>query len=143
LLAEMFAFCIAAAHLELPHQLISSLMVSDVSTGPDLEGWTLVDAIAPNDVCARAKSVVAYPATTLRVPQVVHMCQRYGLGLEWFFTKHKLPSESIYDCETPLFAEPPDDLATSFDYKVLPPKYERKSVDTDQAKRMSFILCYV
>jgi hypothetical protein len=67
-------------------------MVSDVSTGTDLEGWTLVDAIAPNDVCTRAKARVGYRA---------------------------------------------------FDYKVLPPKYERKSVDTDQAKQMSFILCYV
>ena len=33
LLAEMFAYCIAAAHLELEHMLIDSLMISNVNSG--------------------------------------------------------------------------------------------------------------
>jgi hypothetical protein len=49
LLAEMFAFNIAAAHLGLRHTLAFSFMVSDVGTGG--EGWPLVDEVDPKDVC--------------------------------------------------------------------------------------------
>lgn len=49
LLAEMFAFNIAAAHLGLRHNLAFSFMVSDVGTGG--EGWPLVDNVDPKDVC--------------------------------------------------------------------------------------------
>eukprot|EP00584_Thalassiosira_punctigera_P005684 CAMPEP_0172531558 /NCGR_PEP_ID=MMETSP1067-20121228/4919_1 /TAXON_ID=265564 ORGANISM="Thalassiosira punctigera, Strain Tpunct2005C2" /NCGR_SAMPLE_ID=MMETSP1067 /ASSEMBLY_ACC=CAM_ASM_000444 /LENGTH=428 /DNA_ID=CAMNT_0013315949 /DNA_START=117 /DNA_END=1400 /DNA_ORIENTATION=- len=38
LMAEMYAYSIAAAHLELPHQLVASLMVSDTSTGSGRDG---------------------------------------------------------------------------------------------------------
>ena len=49
-LAEMYAFSIAAADLGLPHQLISSLMLSDTSilegsNNGGGEGWQLVDRI--------------------------------------------------------------------------------------------------
>lgn len=141
LLAEMFAFCIAAAHLELPHQLISSLMVSDVESGGS-EGWALIDAIPHDSVCARAKSLVQYPTNTSAVPNVVHMCQRYGLGSDWFFSKRAIPSDSLYDCETPLYAEPPNDVA-HLTYKALPPKYEHKDLSKVAAKRMAFLLCYL
>mmetsp|Transcript_16735 Transcript_16735/g.39481 ORF Transcript_16735/g.39481 Transcript_16735/m.39481 type:complete len:544 (-) Transcript_16735:137-1768(-) len=143
LLAEMFAACIAAAHVELPHQLISSLMVSDTTAGVELEGWSLIDSIPDDQVCSSAKSIVAYPPSTVNVPQVVHMCQRYGLGSDWFFTKHKIPADNVYDCEQPLFAEPPDPVATLFDFKQLPPAFERKPVDPKAAKRMAFMLCYI
>lgn len=49
LLAEMFAFNIAAAHLGLRHTLAFSFMVSDVGTGG--EGWPLVEKVDANDVC--------------------------------------------------------------------------------------------
>ena len=143
LLAEMFAFSIAAAHLDLPFQLISSLMVSDVGTGGDLEGWNLVEKIGYDQVCSVAKSLVSYPAPTTHVPQVVHLCQRYGLGADWFFTKRKIPAGAIYECTDPLFAEPPDDLPTKYDFKQLPPAYERKDVDKNESRRMSFMLCYI
>ena len=35
LLAEMFAYSLAVAHLELPHQLMNTLMVSDIGA----RGW--------------------------------------------------------------------------------------------------------
>ncbi|KAL7579908.1 hypothetical protein ACA910_004913 [Epithemia clementina (nom. ined.)] len=141
LLAEMFAFCIAAAHLELPHQLISSLMVSDIESG-NAEGWPLIDQIPTNQVCPLAKSLVQYPSTTTAVPNVVHMCQRYGLGSDWFFSKRAIPADSLYDCDTPLYAEPPDDVA-ALDFKILPPNFERKDVKEQDAKRMAFMLCYL
>ena len=137
----MFAYSIAAAHLELPHQLISSLMVSDIALG-DAEGWPLVDAIPTPNVCERAKSLVQYPTNTTAIPFVVHMCQRYGLGSDWFFGKRAIPTDSIYECETPLFAEPPNHVAT-FNYQMLPPKFERRELSAQSSKRMAFILCYL
>jgi hypothetical protein len=43
LLAEMFAFSLAAAHLDLKHQLVQSLMISDTHSGKG-EGWQLTTA---------------------------------------------------------------------------------------------------
>ena len=50
LLAEMFAFNLAAAHLKLRHTLTYSFMVSDVTAGG--EGWPLIDKVPEKDVCA-------------------------------------------------------------------------------------------
>ena len=142
LLAEMFAFCIAAAHLELPHQLVSSLMVSDTEISGDSEGWPLIDSIPDDQVCDQARGLVQYPPQTTKVPNVVHMCQRYGLGSEWFFSKRAIPTDSLYGCETPLYAEPPSDL-TLVDYKIMPPKFERKTLHKGEPKRMAFMICYL
>jgi hypothetical protein len=49
LLAEMFAYCFAAAHLNLPHRAAHSFMVSDVWSGG--EGWKLVDKMGKANVC--------------------------------------------------------------------------------------------
>ena len=40
----MYAYCIAAAHLGLRHQIIDSLMVSNTGVREG-EGWALVDQI--------------------------------------------------------------------------------------------------
>lgn len=49
LLAEMFAFNSAVAHLELRHTIAYSFMVSDFRTYG--EGWPLVDKVDAKDVC--------------------------------------------------------------------------------------------
>ena len=43
LLAEMYAYCLAAAHLGLPHVKLDSFMVSNVDAYG--EGWAFVDAL--------------------------------------------------------------------------------------------------
>ena len=136
LLAEMFAYCIAAAHLELPHQLIDSLMVSDISAS--IEGWPLVDSIPAEETCEFARNMdrEKYP-----VPGVVHSCQRYGVGNDWFFSKRRIPSD-IYDCSAPLFAEPPSDLATLYDYREMP-HGDRKPMSPKESNRYSFMICYL
>lgn len=136
LLAEMFAFCIAAAHLQLPFQLIDSLMISDVGSGA--EGWAHVDKIPPAEVCDFARDP---DHGKYAIPSVVHLCQRYAAGQDWFFGKRAMPSD-VYDCETPLFAEPPADLATAFDYKW-PPKGHKQNMSPKEAVRESFLLCYL
>jgi hypothetical protein len=136
LLAEMFAFSIAAAHLELPHQLVDSLMVSDVAAPG--EGWELVDKIPAENVCGFCLHEQDHNKYAL--PSVLHMCQRYTLGEDWFFAKRRIPSD-IYDCDTPLFEEPPDNLAVQFDYKK-PPKGKRTQLSISEAKREAFAICY-
>ena len=137
LLAEMFAFCIAAAHEELPHQLMDSLMISAVNAGG--EGWPLVDAIPAEEVCAFAKNI---DHSKYAVPSVVHLCQRYMMGDEWFFSKRKVPAD-IYDCDVPLFSEPPDDLAVKYDFKQAPGGGKRQELSPKEAVREAFMLCYL
>lgn len=132
----MFAYCIAAAHLELPHQLIDSLMISDVRSDP--EGWPLIDKIPPTETCSFARHI---DAEKYAVPNVVHLCQRYGVGKEWFFSKRRIPSD-IYDCDAPLFAEPPADLATLYDFREMP-HGEHKPMTETESNRFSFLLCYL
>ena len=85
LLAEMFAYCLAAAHLKLAHQTANSFMVSDVGSGAG-EGWEYIDKLPDDEVC-HEKSIE-------EVPNVIHFCQRYGLG-QYFFGKRKLPKVSV------------------------------------------------
>lgn len=147
LLAEMFAYSIAAAHLELPHALLDSLMVSDVSAAGG-EGWALVERIPPQQLCGLCQTSNnsnnnnnKLLHTSYAVPSVLHMCQRYVVGDEWFFTKRKIPSD-IYDCDTPLFAEPPPDLAVKYDYKHAPGG-KRFALSQQEAVRQSFMLCTI
>ena len=141
LLAEMFAYCIAAAHLQLPHQMIDSLMISATNAGG--EGWPLVDAIPAHEVCGFGKNI--RHDEQYAVPSVVHLCQRYMVGADWFFSKRKVPAD-VYDCEVPLLAEPPDDLAVKFHYKQPPGGgggNKRKELTETEAVRESFMLCYL
>ena len=68
LLAEMFGYNLAAAHLQLRHTIAHSFMVSEpmVMNG---EGWGLVDKVETKDVCND------YPKELL--PHVLHYCQNY------------------------------------------------------------------
>ena len=114
LLAEMFGFCLAAAHNELPHQRLDSLMVSAVDMNGG-EGWEMVDKIPAEEVCGFAAHAdhSKYP-----VPNVIHFCQRYGTG-KYFFTKRKVPHD-IFTCESPLMLLPPPDSAAKYDYRISP-----------------------
>jgi hypothetical protein len=122
LLAEMFAYCIGAAHVQLPHQFIDSLMVSAI----DADGEGLVDKIPAWQVCRFAKNI---KHDQHAVPPVLHLCQRYFVN-EWFFSKRKIPPE-VFDCDQPLLMEPPEDLNVA-------------EVDMDEGKahREAFILCH-
>ena len=138
LMAEMFAFCIAAAHLELPFQLVRSLMVSVASGGTGErsgEGWKLINAIDDDKVCTDA----ALDEYTL--PSVLHYCQRYIVG-KFFFGKRRIPMD-IFSCDKPLLLVPPEDVAQQFDYYVPPSGTHGTTtkLNQKQAKQMAFMLC--
>ena len=112
LLAEMFAFCAAAAHLELPHQLMESLMVSNVGTPG--EGWDFINNIPKDEVCSFAK---APDHEKYAVPSVLHYCQRYIIG-PWFWAKRRMP-HNIFTCDAPLLKEP-DTSLMEYNYFITP-----------------------
>lgn len=137
LLAEMFAFCVAAAHLELRFQLIDSLMVSD--TDASGEGWPLIDKIPNHEVCAFAR----HPDhARYALPSVVHMCQRYSVGFDWFFGKRRFPTD-FFECDKPLLQEPPDDLAVMFDFQKPPNAAASTPLTPMMANREAFMVCFL
>jgi hypothetical protein len=50
LLAEMYAYCVAAAHLRLPHLRLDHYMTSETESYG--EAWPLVDALGEEELCA-------------------------------------------------------------------------------------------
>jgi hypothetical protein len=76
LLAEMYSYSVAAAHLQLPHLRLDSYMTSETEAYG--EGWGYVDELASEDICTTDLS-----QTTDRLPvgeaahpdtQLVYIC---------------------------------------------------------------------
>lgn len=83
LIAMIDAYCIAAAHLQLPHTLIDSLMISSAGVGG--EGWKFINDIPSTEVC----SFAAKPDHSIHpIPSVIHYCQRYSVD-KYFYGKRK------------------------------------------------------
>ncbi len=138
LMAEMFAFCIAAAHLELKHQIVDSLMISNVGVGG--EGWPMVDNI-PEDEEESLCEFASHPDhSKYPVPSVIHYCQRYAIG-DWFFGKRKMV-KSFFECESPLMEFPPTDIIETKDYKHIF-NDKRKPLSKEMARREGFMVCGV
>jgi hypothetical protein len=104
-----YAYCIAAAHIQLPHTLIDSLMISSAGVGG--EGWKYIQSIPISETCSFASN----PDHTVRpIPTLLHYCQRYIVDDEstnshYFWSKRKIP-HGIFTCDHPLLMEPPMDL---------------------------------
>jgi hypothetical protein len=100
---RQYAYCIAAAHLRLPHALIDSMMISSAGVGG--EGWKFIKDIPNTEVCTFGSN----PDNTIRpIPSLIHYCQRYVVD-NFMWTKRKMPHD-IFTCDHPLFVEPPNDL---------------------------------
>jgi len=97
-MAEMYGYCMAAAHLGLRHQMARGMMISNVGMTAG-EGW----AFLPKD--PKACDVARYAET---VPHVLHFCQRYSIG-DFFINKYLFPTD-ILSCEHPLLELPSMDM---------------------------------
>jgi peptidyl serine alpha-galactosyltransferase len=139
LLAEMYAYCIAAADLKLPHTLVESLMVSNIDASG--EGWPMVDALETDGICQSSKHLVTGDQSTQAhsVPSVIHFCQRYFLA-HWFFSKYQ-HSTNIFECNAPLFEEPPGSLNVTQINWAIAPDQSRHKLDPLEAKRYAFVIC--
>eukprot|EP01065_Artemidia_motanka_P010763 TRINITY_DN15762_c0_g1_i1.p1 TRINITY_DN15762_c0_g1~~TRINITY_DN15762_c0_g1_i1.p1 ORF type:complete len:507 (+),score=167.50 TRINITY_DN15762_c0_g1_i1:62-1522(+) len=123
ILADMWAYSMAAAHLDVPHQRYDHFMVSN--TRADGEGWQWVDELKTMS----CRDPGPFLATARRLPTVLHAAShakvgyppipadRHGYDIEehplggdlWNFHKGHVPAEFL-DCDQPLLVRPPDDL---------------------------------
>ena len=74
LLAEMYAYSMAAAHEKLPHFQLENYMVSNAESGG--EGWSFIEKF--DDVCIPPENGIYYPG--LPLPNLVHYCQHMESG---------------------------------------------------------------
>lgn len=140
LLAEMYAYSLAAAHVELPHQMVRTLMMSD--TGNQREGWSLIDDLSTKEACEFGLNI---RNADRALPGVMHYCQRYMIG-KHFFGKRRLPKDFL-TCEKSLLFEPPPDVGAHFNYKIPPPPHkppgEKKPLNEMQQRREAFAVCLI
>ena len=101
-MAEMYGYCLAAAHLNIPQQLAYGMMISDIPS--EQEGFYFLKDAEPGAI-GDAAARKALP----NVPHVLHFCHRYAIG-EHFISKHMIP-DLITSCDTPLVKLPPKDIA--------------------------------
>mmetsp|Transcript_29883 Transcript_29883/g.59750 ORF Transcript_29883/g.59750 Transcript_29883/m.59750 type:complete len:567 (+) Transcript_29883:152-1852(+) len=137
LLAEMYAYCIAAAHLELPHTLVDSMMIS--SSGVGGEGWKFIQNIPSEEVCPFAMD---FDHSKYPLPSVIHFCQHYQVD-KFFFSKRKMPHD-IFTCDFPLLVEPPMDIGSGKYLSFIAPNRpatERKSISPEKEKMEAFVVC--
>jgi hypothetical protein len=133
LLAEMFAYCIAAAHLKLPHKLVKSLMISDYGCPPS-EGWSFIDRLTSEKVC----SVASNPNhENDPIPNVIHYCQTYTVG-EWSFSKRSMKND-FFSCESPLLEDPPANLGEAT--FILSREGTKLEFEEKHSKREAFMIC--
>lgn len=139
LLAEMYAFSMAAAHEELPHLQVENYMISNtLSSG---EGWPWVDALDAVCVVPTADGIF-YPDHPL--PNVVHFCQHFKHG-EYHFEKRRVTNKHIFSCDSPLLQDVPSDLGKA-EYDVLKTTPDMAWPDMNKAvqvKRHAFTVCVI
>ncbi|CAM9158118.1 unnamed protein product [Choristocarpus tenellus] len=100
ILAEMYGFCMATAHLGLRHRIAYGLMVS-YSKMENTEGWPLVDVLG-TEACD--EDVVARHAT--RLPPIIHYCQMLRVGT-YVFGKRRKEHHSFFSCGADSLQLPP------------------------------------
>ena len=140
LLAEMYAYSMAAAHENLPHTTLMNYMVSN--TQADDEGWKWVDKL--NDkVCeplidTTNNNKLFYPSYKA-FPTVLHYCQFFRAG-EIGFQKRRLTRLKPFSCESPMMLVLPNDLG-----KVTYKNRDGEIIKLGpiQAKRNAFMLCTI
>ena len=134
ILAEMYAFSIAAAHLEMPHTIARGYMVSNPKGAP-LEKWEPIEAMDDSALCDPLTK-----AEELGMPIVLHYCQMYRLG-KYMFGKRRPELHGIFECDGPLLEEPPKHVGT---LRVrLHPRKRVEQVDKKLAARNAFPLCTI
>eukprot|EP01038_Epipyxis_sp_PR26KG_P011460 gene11460-15352_t len=133
LLAEMYAYSMAAAHAELPHFTMTHYMVSN--TFVDEEGWKWIDALGDN-VCDPPINGIYYENRPM--PTFLHHCQFFRAG-ELGFQKRRLKKE-IFSCDSPMMMEPPLDLG-KVNYKNR--DGQNMTLGPQQARRNAFMICVI
>jgi hypothetical protein len=122
LLAEMYAYSMAAAHEQLPHLTMFHYMVSNAEGGG--EGWDFIDDL--QEVCAAPTLIPGKKVGSVKVerfyegsnmPVLFHYCQHFKITDELSFYKggHR---ENIMSCATKPFPMcEPDGVGKNINHK--------------------------
>ncbi len=102
MMAEMYAYSLAAADVGLPHEVVNSMMVSEIDTYG--EGWNLIDTIPQNKICLAG---ITPNRVQDHLPSVFHYCQSYKAGGVSFYKY--LMDNDIFKCQKPFLVEPGGD----------------------------------
>ena len=115
LLAEMYAYSMAGAHVDLPHFSVMHHMISNTDVSD--EGWSWVDLLG-DDVCeAPEVSTILDPQTGIprstfypekNLPTLMHYCQFFRVG-DVGFQKRRILAE-LMKCDFPMLLTPARDL---------------------------------
>eukprot|EP00804_Cyclotella_cryptica_P030282 CCRYP_019226-RC/>CCRYP_019226-RC protein AED:0.25 eAED:0.25 QI:120/1/1/1/0.76/0.66/18/2265/1695 len=107
LMSEMYAYSLAASDVQLPHEVVDSMMISCVDCYG--EGWDFIDAIPDGAACT--SGIYPNKLNQLTLPKTLHYCQSYGVG-NVLFSKYLMPHD-IFTCESALLVEPVEEEAMS------------------------------
>ena len=144
LLAEMYAYSLAAMHVHRRPFTALGFMVSITNQYHVKEGWYWIEEQQPSpsirSVCTKSSM-----SKGESVPFLLHYCQLYNLG-HAFFVKYWVPNNFTH-CGSPLLSEPsPKDLV-NFDYGINPKtreliEFENTTITKQKrALREAWILC--
>jgi len=122
ILADMWAYCIAAAHLRLHHTTLDQYMISTWE-GNEGQAFEWVDKFTDLS-CLKPQ----HSAGQL-LPNFIHLASNFKApeSQEWMFHKGHVPAR-ILECDSPLIKESPDNL-----WKI--------STKRD-TKRQAWVLCH-
>jgi len=103
ILADMWAYCMAAAHLKLEHTILDQFMLS--TWGNSGQSFPWVNKL-PELSCLEPKIAPGHHG-----PTFIHMASNFKApeSKKWMFHKGHVPAK-ILDCGTPLIINAPDDL---------------------------------
>ena len=145
-LAEMFGYCAAAAHWNLPHQISRSFMISD----PDVaaaEAWVdWIDVKQKDEETGRPVSADKDICSLnfAPMPHVFHFCQRFYIG-HFFFSKYQIPKtppdDMFLSCEHALFQEPPLNVMDLYTTAITLDGEHHTLPDMVKRRRMAFGVC--
>jgi len=136
LLAEMYAYQLAAADQKLPHVVVDSMMISSVNTYG--EAWDYIDALPSEEACRIGASPNPSRYT---LPTLLHYCQQYGIA-NVLFAKRSIP-HNIFSCQSPLLDEPPTDPMSSQNAYFIDSRGKRQDLDIKHQKRHVFASCAI
>ena len=133
LLAEMYAYSMAAAHVNLPHLQMEQYMVSSTDAGG--EGWPWIEGLP--DVCVPPVDGIYFPGQPM--PVLMHYCQHYSTGGVGYH-KGNVPKD-IFSCESPMLLELAPDFG-KIDFNKFSFQTEReKFKEARKEKRSAFSIC--
>ena len=125
----VYAYCLAAAHHELPHARVDHLMVSNV--GAYGEGWAFVDRMA--SVCEPGIPLSWTPAAQL--PTFLHFCQSYSVkgsrSGSWRFGKRSVSKDLFRNCDATPLPRPPSNAS------MLQPEASRMILTSKQKPKLT------